>query len=151
MTNNGTLTLRSLDIPTINRFGIGFDYMLDELMRMNAAQTNNNYPPYNIVQTSEDDFTIEIAVAGFTEGEIVLTLENNVLSISGNKATQLDSTPKEYLHRGISYRNFQREFILGEYVQVKSAEQVNGILTVTCERIVPEDKKPKNIAINYTK
>jgi len=81
----------------------------------------------------------------------VLTLENNVLSISGNKATSLDSSPKEYLHRGISYRNFQREFILGEHVIIKNAEQVNGILTVTCERIVPEDKKPKNIAINYTK
>jgi molecular chaperone IbpA len=149
MTN--TLTLRTLDIPAIHRFGIGFDSILDELMRMNATQTNNNYPPYNVIQNSEDNFAIEIAVAGFTEGEIVLTLENNVLSISGNKATSLDSSPKEYLHRGISYRNFQREFILGEHVIIKNAEQVNGILTVTCERIVPEDKKPKNIAINYTK
>jgi molecular chaperone IbpA len=149
MTN--TLTLRALDIPAIHRFGIGFDSMLDELMRMNASQTNNNYPPYNVVQNSENNFAIEVAVAGFTEGEIVLTLENNVLSISGNKATSLDSAPKEYLHRGISYRNFQREFILGEHVEIKNAEQVNGILTVICERIVPEDKKPKNIAINYTK
>ena len=149
MTN--TLTLRSLDIPSIHRFGIGFDSILDELMRMNATQTNNNYPPYNIVQESEDNFSIEIAVAGFTEGEIELTLENNVLTIAGNKAHDLDSKPKEYLHRGISYRNFEREFILGEHVEIKSAENNNGILTITCERIVPEDKKPKSIAIKYTK
>jgi molecular chaperone IbpA len=149
MTN--TLTLRSLDIPSIHRFGIGFDSILDELMRMNASQSNNNYPPYNIVQDSEDNFSIEVAVAGFTEGEIELTLENSVLTIAGNKAHDLDSKPKEYLHRGISYRNFEREFILGEHVIIKSAENNNGILTITCERIVPEDKKPKSIAIKYTK
>ena len=149
MTN--TLTLRSLDIPSIHRFGIGFDSILDELMRMNASQTNNNYPPYNIVQDSEDNFSIEVAVAGFTEGEIELTLENSVLTIAGHKAHDLDSKPKEFLHRGISYRNFEREFILGEHVVIKSAENNNGILTITCERIVPEDKKPKSIAIKYTK
>ena len=148
MTN--TLSLRSLDIPAIHRFGIGFDSMLDELMRMNATQTNNNYPPYNIVQNSEDNFAIEIAVAGFTEGEISIELENRMLTITGNKIHDLDN-PKDYLHRGISYRNFQREFILGEHVEIKGADHSNGILTITCERIVPEDKKPKNIAINYTK
>jgi molecular chaperone IbpA len=148
MTN--TLTLRSLDIPSIHRFGIGFDSMLDELMRMNATQTNNNYPPYNVVQNSEDNFAIEIAVAGFTEGEISIELENRMLTITGNKIHDLDN-PKEYLHRGISYRNFQREFILGEHVEIKGAEHSNGILTITCERIVPEDKKPKSIAINYNK
>lgn len=149
MTQN-TLTLRSLDIPSIHRFGIGFDSMLDELMRMNATQSNNNYPPYNIVQNAEDNFSIELAVAGFTEGEISITIENRMLTITGNKIQDLDN-PKEYLHRGISYRNFQREFILGEHVEVKNAEHSNGILTITCERLIPEDKKPKNIVINYNK
>jgi len=148
MTN--TLSLRSLDIPAIHRFGIGFDSMLDELMRMNATQTNNNYPPYNVVQISEDNFAIEIAVAGFTQGEISIEIENRMLTVTGNKIQDLDK-PKEYLHRGISYRNFQREFILGEHMEVKNAEHNNGILTITCERLVPEDKKPKSIAINYTK
>ena len=64
------LTLRALDIPTIHRFGIGFDSMIDELMRVNATQTNTNYPPYNIVKESEDRFAIEVAVAGFSEGEV---------------------------------------------------------------------------------
>jgi molecular chaperone IbpA len=144
------LTLRALDIPTIHRFGIGFDSMIDELMRMNATQTNTNYPPYNIVKESEDRFAIEVAVAGFSEGEVSIEIENRVLTISGNKMHDLDN-PKEYLHRGISNRNFVREFSLAEHVEVKSAINENGILSIGLERIIPEEYKPKKIAINYNK
>ena len=144
------LTLRALDIPTIHRFGIGFDTMIDELMRMNATQSNTNYPPYNIVKETEDRFAIEVAVAGFSEGEVSIELENRVLTISGNKIHDLDN-PKEYLHRGISNRNFVREFTLAEHVEVKSAINENGVLTIELERIVPEEHKPKKIAINYNK
>jgi len=144
------LTLRALDIPTIHRFGIGFDSMIDELMRMNATQSNTNYPPYNIVKETEDRFAIEVAVAGFSEGEVSIELENRVLTISGNKIHDLDN-PKEYLHRGISNRNFVREFTLAEHVEVKSAINENGVLTIELERIVPEEHKPKKIAINYNK
>jgi molecular chaperone IbpA len=144
------LTLRALDIPTIHRFGIGFDSMIDELMRVNATQTNTNYPPYNIVKESEDRFAIEVAVAGFSEGEVSIEIENRVLTISGNKMHDLDN-PKEYLHRGISNRNFVREFSLAEHVEVKSAINENGILSIGLERIIPEEYKPKKIAINYNK
>jgi len=144
------LTLRALDIPTIHRFGIGFDSMIDELMRVNATQTNTNYPPYNIVKESEDRFAIEVAVAGFSEGEVSIEIENRVLTISGNKIHDLDN-PKEYLHRGISNRNFVREFSLAEHVEVKSAINENGILSIGLERIIPEEYKPKKIAINYNK
>ena len=144
------LTLRALDIPTIHRFGIGFDSMIDELMRMNATQSNTNYPPYNIVKETEDRFAIEVAVAGFSEGEVSIELENRVLTIAGNKIHDLDN-PKEYLHRGISSRNFVREFTLAEHVEVKSATNENGVLTIELERIVPEEHKPKKIAINYNK
>lgn len=144
------LTLRALDIPTIHRFGIGFDSMIDELMRVNATQTNTNYPPYNIVKESEDRFAIEVAVAGFSEGEVSIEIENRVLTISGNKMHDLDN-PKEYLHRGISNRNFVREFSLAEHVEVKSAINENGILSIELERIIPEEYKPKKIAINYNK
>ena len=144
------LTLRALDIPTIHRFGIGFDTMIDELMRMNATQTNTNYPPYNIVKETEDRFAIEVAVAGFSEGEVSIELENRVLTITGNKIHDLDN-PKEYLHHGISNRNFVREFSLAEHVEVKSAINENGILSIGLERIIPEEHKPKKIAINYNK
>ena len=142
-----TLSLRSLDIPSIHKFGIGFDNMFDELLRMNNQQTLN-YPPYNIVKNTEDSFDIEVAVSGFSEGEVEVNLDNRVLTIKGQKKEDLVA---EYLHKGISTRDFVREFTLAEHVEVIKASQKDGILTISLERIVPEEKKPKAIAINYTK
>jgi molecular chaperone IbpA len=143
------LTLRSLDIPSIYKFGIGFDGILDELMRVNAQQTNTNYPPYNIVKHTEDQFAIELAVAGFREGDITITLEKNVLTIAGDLS--VSETPVTYLHRGISGRKFTREFTLADHVEVISANAKNGILVVELERKVPEEQKPKTVAITYNK
>ena len=147
------LTLRTLDIPSIHKFGIGFDSILDELMRVNAQQANTNYPPYNIVKHSEDAFAIELAVAGFREGDIKITLEKNVLTIKGEQTVSLDELEKEveYVHRGISARNFDRTFTLADYVEVLGAKAENGILTIELERQVPEEQKPKTVAITYTK
>jgi molecular chaperone IbpA len=147
------LTLRTLDIPSIHKFGIGFDSILDELMRVNAQQTNTNYPPYNIVKHSEDAFAIELAVAGFREGDINITLEKNVLTIKGQQTESLDELEKEveYVHRGISARNFDRTFTLADYVEVLGAKAENGILTIELERQVPEEQKPKTVAITYNK
>ena len=144
-----TLTLRSLDIPSIHKFGIGFDNMFDDLMRMNAQQGHSNYPPYNVVKLTEDTFNIEVACAGFAEGEISIKLDNRVLTITGDKA--VEDTAMEYLHKGISDRGFVREFTIAEHVEVVGAIMKDGILTINLERIVPEEKKPKAIAISYTK
>jgi molecular chaperone IbpA len=151
MTNQ--LTLRSLDIPAIHKFGIGFDGIFDELMRVNAQQANTNYPPYNIVKHDDDHFAIEIAVAGFREGDISITIEKNVLTIKGEQVQSLDELEKEveYLHRGISARNFNRTFTLAEHVEVLGAKAENGILKIELERQVPEEQKPKTVAITYTK
>jgi molecular chaperone IbpA len=147
------LTLRTLDIPSIHKFGIGFDNIFDELLRINAQQTNTNYPPYNIVKHSEDAFAIELAVAGFREGDIKITLEKNVLTIKGEQTVSIDELEKdvEYVHRGISARNFDRIFTLADYVEVIGAKAENGILTIELERQVPEEQKPKTVAITYTK
>jgi molecular chaperone IbpA len=148
------LTLRTLDIPSIHKFGIGFDNILDELMRVNAQQVNTNYPPYNIVKRSEDAFAIEIAVAGFREGDVNITLEKNVLTITGAQTiTELEELEEEveYLHRGISARNFTRTFTLADHVEVLSAAAENGILKIELERQVPEEQKPKTVAITYKK
>lgn len=144
-----TLTLRSLDIPSIHKFGIGFDTMLDELMRLNAQQGQTNYPPYNVVKLTDDKFNIEVACAGFAEGEIEINLDNRVLTVTGNKVVQ--DIIVDYLHKGISDRGFIREFTIAEHVEVIGAIMKDGILTINLERIVPEDKKPKSIAITYTK
>ena len=150
---NTQLTLRALDIPSIHRFAVGFDSIIDELMRTNAEQPNSNYPPYNVVKHTDDKFTIELAVAGFDEQDIKITVDKNVLWIKGEQRQTIDDLDKEveYLHRGISSRNFTRSFKLADYVEVVDATANNGILKVELERQVPEAAKPKTIAINSNK
>lgn len=146
MTN--TLTLRSLDIPSIHKFAVGFDNMFDELLR--TSQANTNYPPYNIVKHGDDNFAIELAVAGFKDGEINIQVERNQLTVKGEQLLELDNQV-EYLHRGISARSFSRTWTLADHVEVAGAKSENGILTISLERKVPEEQKPKSIAITYTK
>ena len=148
------LTLRSLDIPSIHKFAVGFDNVFDELLRINAQQANGtNYPPYNVVKHDDDHFAIELAVAGFNIGDISITLEKNLLTIKGEQTQTLDELEKEveYLHRGISARNFTRTFTLAEHVEVTGAASENGILKIELERKVPEEQKPKTIGISYNK
>jgi molecular chaperone IbpA len=146
---NSTLTLRALNIPSIHKFGVGFDAMLDELLRTTEAQ-QINYPPYNLLQIDEDVFCIEVAVAGFKEGEIAVTIEKNLLTITGAKKEGIPENV-EYLHRGISTRNFERTFPLGPHIEVQGAVMRDGMLIIDLIRVVPEDHKPKSIAISYTK
>ena len=147
MTN---LSLRSLDIPSIHKFAVGFDNVFDELMRHTNAQAGTNYPPYNVVKFSDDKFAIELAVAGFKDGDIDVTVEKNQLSVRGEKVVDLNDNV-EYLHRGISARNFHRSWTLADHVEVTGAEVKDGILTINLERQVPDEQKPKKIAITYTK
>ena len=147
-----TLTLRSLDIPSLHKFGIGFDTMFDELNRIHSQQSNTNYPPYNIVQINEDEYMISVAVAGFGHDNLSITKDKNFLIIEG-KEYQSDSeqlTPN-YLHKGISNRDFRREFKLADHVEIENAHLELGILNVHLKREVPEEQKPKSIAITYTK
>ncbi len=147
------LTLRTFDLPSIHKFGIGFDNMLDELMRVNQQQSSVNYPPYNTLKYSEDKYAIELAVAGFSEGDINITVEKNILTIKGEQTVALDEleTKVEYVNRGISARNFTRTFTLADHVEVVGASAKNGILKIELERKVPEEQKPKTIAIAYNK
>ena len=148
-----TLTLRSLDIPSLHKFGIGFDNMFDELLRVNAQQSNNNYPPYNIVQINENEYMISVAVAGFGHDNLTVTKEKNFLVIEGNHALNNVGTDMEptYLHKGISERNFRREFRLADHVEIENAHLELGILSIHLKREVPEEQKPKTIAISYAK
>lgn len=145
------LTLRSLDIPSIHKFAVGFDTLFDELQRVTTQR--DNYPPYNVVKHDDDHFTVEVAVAGFKEGDISITVEKNILTIKGEQVQNLDELEKqvEYVHRGISSRNFVRTFPLADHVEVIEAKAENGILKIELERQVPEEQKPKSIAITYNK
>ena len=148
-----TLTLRSFDIPQITKFGIGFDNMFDDLMRVTAQQSNTNYPPYNLVQISDDEYLISIAVAGFGQDNLSVTKDKNFLIVEGTHAAETvennDSTAV-YLHKGISERSFRREFQLADHVEITNANLELGILSIHLKREVPEEMKPKTIAITYT-
>ena len=144
-----TLHLRSFDIPAFNKFGIGFENLFDDLQRVTQIQSSTNYPPHNVIKTGDNTVTIEVAVAGFAEGEIDISLDQRLLTITGNKKRD-DDAAHEYLHRGISSRDFKQTFPLAEHVEVKGATIRDGILTVLLEREIPESAKPKSIAITYT-
>ena len=148
MTNN-QLTLRSLDIPSIHKFAVGFDNLFDEMMRINAQQGSTNYPPYNIVQINEDEYTISLAVSGFGPDDIEVTKDKNYLVIEGNPVKSADEIV--YLHKGISTRSFRREFKLADHVEIDNCNLELGILSIHLKRNVPEEQKPKKIAITYTK
>ena len=147
-----TLTLRSVDIPAIHKFGIGFDNLFDDLMRVNAQQSNNNYPPYDIVQINDDEYMISLAVAGFGHDNLSITKDKKTLVIEGKHSRENmdneDSSAK-YLHKGISERSFRREFQLADHVEISNAHLELGILNVHLKREVPEEAKPKTIAITY--
>ena len=148
-----TLTLRSFDIPTLTKFGIGFDNMFDELMRVSAQQSSTNYPPYNIVQINEDEYMISVAVAGFGHDNLTVTKDKKFLIIEGKHSTETEEDSDAtctYLHKGISERSFRREFQLADHVEISNAHLELGILSVHLKREVPEDAKPKTIAITYT-
>ena len=120
------------------------NHLLDGL----DSGTSPSYPPYNIIKTDDDHYVIEVAVAGFSQDEITITEHDGQLEITGTKAASDENQPS-FLHRGISSRKFNRSFNLADYVVVKSADMENGILTIGLERLVPEEMKPKTIAINY--
>jgi molecular chaperone IbpA len=145
-----TLTLRSLDIPSIHKFGIGFDNMFDELMRVTAQQSSTNYPPYNIVQINEDEYEISLAVAGFGLNNLSVTKDKNFLVIEGKEyQDDCEKIVPNYLHKGISNRDFRREFQLADHVEISNASLELGILNVYLKREVPESAKPKTIAITH--
>ena len=135
--------LRTIDaaaLAQMNRALVGFDRILNDRF----FNQNNNYPPYNIVKYSENDYGIEVAVAGFSKEEIEVTVDQDQLKITGTKA---GDSSKEYLHRGLAARDFEQTFTLAEYMQVKGAEVKDGMLKIEIERIVPEALKPRTIEI----
>jgi len=151
MTN---FTLHTLDLPglhaQLHRHAVGFDQMFYQLNRTFAnSKTESTYPPHNVVKLDDTHYVIEVAVAGFAQSEVDVELKDNVLTIKGEQAK--DQPDVEYLHKGISARNFVRTFPLAEHIEVRGATVKNGILAVALEQVVPEEDKPKKIQITFAK
>lgn len=144
-----TTYITTFDLPTIARHAVGFERLFNELGRNFAnSKTDGNYPPHNIVQIDETHYAIQLAVAGFSEDELDIEYKDNVLIIKGEKKEKDEYT---YHYRGISARSFTRTFPLADHMEVRGASVVNGILAISIEHVVPEEDKPKKIAITFAK
>jgi len=148
MTNQ--LTLRALDIPAIHKFSVGFDNIFNELERV-SSQQRDNYPPYNVIQINDDEYSVQLAVAGFGPDNLSVTKDKNFLIVEGTSPAVDDNEGINFIHRGLSQRNFRREFKLADHVEIKSADLELGILNIYLVREIPEDQKPKTIAIKHHK
>jgi molecular chaperone IbpA len=135
----------NLDFSPLFRSSIGFDRMLDALEAASRVESIDNWPAYDIIKTGEDDYRIAMAVAGFSQDELTITQEQNVLVVAGQKE---DAREEQYLHRGIADRTFQRRFELADHVKVVGAGLVNGLLTIDLKREIPEEMKPRKIEIS---
>ena len=139
-------TALTLDPSRVRTYSIGFDRMFDRLFD-DTLQTTSNYPPYNIVKTGEDKYAIEIAVAGFSRDDIEIETKENILTIRSIEKKEEVVDAIKYLHKGISNRAFKRSFTLSDDVVITGADLTNGMLYIEMERIIPEEKKPRLIAI----
>jgi molecular chaperone IbpA len=136
--------MRTYDLSPMFRYSVGFDRM-QRLMDAATARTEVTYPPYNIETDGEDAYRVTVAVAGFGEDDLDVTLEKETLTISGKKAEEAEGVA--FLHRGIAGRNFQLKFNLADHIKVSGANLENGVLVVDLVREVPEELKPRQIEI----
>lgn len=141
MTRTYTFNTASLGGP----WAIGFDHLRDRLHNIETINNTSNYPPYNIVKHDAENWSIELAVAGFTRDELDIELAEGVLSISAKTEPSTDEV--EYLHRGLAKRAFTRKWTLADDVLIHGASLENGVLAIQLERIVPDEKKPRKIEI----
>jgi len=140
-----TRMITNINRPDFDSFFVGFDRLFDQLNAFDPSKKPANYPPYNIIETGENTYTIEIALAGFTEEQIEITHlpEKSSLVVSGSNETE----DNNYLHQGIASRKFHRTWTVADTIEVKGAVFANGILQIQLENVVPEEKKPKQIKI----
>ena len=122
---------------------VGFDTMIDELDRI-SRRSGDIFPPHNILQTGEDQYLIELAIAGFSEDELEIEVKNRTLTIRGSHK----DNGREYIHKGISTKQFERQFRLSEYVEVIGADFSQGLLAINLEVIIPDNHRPRKVEIN---
>ena len=141
--------MRTIDFSPLYRSMVGFDRLAD-LLDSAAAETASGYPPYNIERTGENEYRIEIAVAGFKRDELVIDVKESLLIVQGRK-TPANDVERRFVHRGLAERNFERRFQLAEYVVVTEANLADGLLSVSLKRELPEALKPRKVEITTPK
>jgi len=123
---------------------VGFDHLFNELEHV-TRHAQDHYPPHNILKTGDTDYLIELAVAGFSRGELNIEVKDRTLTVTGEH----ESKGREYIHRGISTKKFKRTFRLSEHVNVNGADLVDGVLSIELKYVVPEALRPRKIEIGH--
>ncbi len=137
----------NFDFAPYRRSAIGFDRLFDMIETNAANGAQENYPPFDLVMLGDNDYRIDLAVAGFKRDEIDITAQQNVLIVAGRKA---DGDDRNFIHRGIATRSFERRFALADHIQVRAADLRDGLLSVSLVREIPEAMKPRRIDIGTT-
>jgi molecular chaperone IbpA len=131
---------------------LGFQPMFERVERQVNQPRNDSFPPHNIVYSKDkESFSVEIALAGYAEEDIDITLQEQVLTVETNELETSKNDAANYLHQGIARRKFRKQFTLGEFLVVEGANFTNGLLTITINKELPEEKKPRTIEINGKK
>lgn len=133
------------DYSPLYRTLVGFDRISSLIDQATRHDASSGYPPFNVEQVDEDAFRIEIAAAGFGEGDLSIDYKQNTLTVTGKKSPVEEN--RHFLHRGIAERSFERRFGLADYVRVETARLENGLLTIDLVRELPETLKPRKIEI----
>ena len=139
--------MQTIDLTPIYRSMVGFDRVANMLDAASRLDNSQGYPPYNIEKIGENEFRIELAVAGFGEDDLDIETKEGLLTVAGKTGATENAETREFLHRGIAERSFIRRFQLADHVIVSGANLENGMLRITLERQLPEAMKPRKIAI----
>ena len=131
---------------------IGFDHVWSEIERLSDMADNKLYPPHNVVKHTETQYSVELALAGYSPDDLTVEVKDGILVVSGDgRPTLNDEIEKEYLHKGVSTKKFTRTFRLSEHVVVAGADFVNGLLVIDLKVVIPEEKLPHIIPIGKLK
>jgi molecular chaperone IbpA len=142
------MTMRSaFDFAPFRRSTVGFDRLFDMLENSNVGQAQENYPPFDLIKKGENDYCIQLAVAGFKADEIDITSQQNQLIVTGRKSEDNEQKDGDFIYRGIANRSFERRFALADHIQVKGADLKDGLLSIELVREIPEAMKPRKINI----
>ena len=137
----------AFDFSPYRRSSVGFDRLFDMLENSSFGGPQENYPPFDLIKKGDNDYSIQLAVAGFKPDEIDITAQQNVLIVSGRKSDESEQKGSDYVYRGIANRSFERRFALADHVQVKNADLNDGLLSIELKREIPDAMKPRKIAI----
>ena len=137
----------AFDFAPFRRSSVGFDRLFDMLENSSSGEASDNYPPFELIKSGDNQYGIQLAVAGFRPDEIDITAQQNAMIVSGRKDEESQDNGSDYIYRGIAGRSFERRFALADHIQVRGADLKDGLLSIELVREIPEAMKPRKIQV----